>query len=254
VTATGATGESAGLYDPGDLREPKYFKLKRSLLELLEPLAAGSAIPPERTLAMRFETSRTTVRQAVQELIIEGRLERFHGKGTFVAEPKVALPLQLTSHTEDMQAQGLAPTSRVLSISTVPAWPDLAEHLRVAPDDEVVRIERLRLASGDPMTLEVTHLPAAAYPDLAGHLENYTSLYTLLDEVYGVRLADAVETIESALAAPREAGLLEIDVGLPVLLLTRHSFDAAGRPVEWVRAYCRGDRYKFVAHLRRPPT
>ena len=76
----------------------------------------GTPVPPERTLATQFDTSRTTVRQALQELVVEGRLERIQGKGTFVAKPKVAQVLQLTSYTEDMRAQGLEPTSQLLDI------------------------------------------------------------------------------------------------------------------------------------------
>src|SRR5262249_51147657 len=82
-------------------RVPKYYTLKRHLLELTRTMPPGSPVPPERTLAQEFDTSRTTVRQALQELVIEGRLERIQGKGTFVAKPKVSQALQLTSYTED---------------------------------------------------------------------------------------------------------------------------------------------------------
>jgi GntR family transcriptional regulator len=70
--------------------------------------------------------------------------------------------------------------------------------------------------------------------------------------MHDVHLAEAEETIETALATPREAGLLGTDVGLPLLLLCRHSLDTAGVPVEWVKSVYRGDRYKFVARLQRP--
>ncbi|HEX8867561.1 MAG TPA: GntR family transcriptional regulator, partial [Lentzea sp.] len=87
-------------------REPKYWGLKRHLLDLLRALPPGSPIPTERSLAAEFDVSRTTVRQALAELTVEGRLLRVQGKGTFAAEPKVAQRLQLSSYTEDMRAQG----------------------------------------------------------------------------------------------------------------------------------------------------
>jgi GntR family transcriptional regulator len=65
-------------------------------------------------------------------------------------------------------------------------------------------------------------------------------------------MGHAEETIETALASPEEAELLGADIGLPMLLLSRHSFDTEGNPVEWVRSVYRGDRYKFVATLNRP--
>ena len=86
---------------------------------------------------------------------------------------------------------------------------------------------------------------------LRRNLVKYTSLYTALAEVYDVRLAEAEETIETSLATPREAGLLGTDVGLPMLMLSRHSLDRDGQPVEWVRSVYRGDRYKFIPRLRR---
>ncbi|GAA2471847.1 GntR family transcriptional regulator [Streptomyces thermolineatus] len=233
-------------------RVPKYYRLKRHLQEMTEQLPPGSPVPPERTLAVEFDTSRTTVRQALQELVVEGRLERIQGKGTFVAKPKVAQTLQLTSYTEDMRAQGLEPASRLLDTGYVTADERLAGLLGIRAGGQVLRIERLRLADGEPMAIEATHLSAERFPGLRGSLDRYASLYAALAEAHGVRPAEAEETIETSLATPREAGLLGTDVGLPMLMLSRHSFDASGQPVEWVRSVYRGDRYKFVARLRRP--
>lgn len=236
----------------GAAREPKYYRLKKHLQELTQTQPPGTPVPPERTLAGEFDISRTTVRQALQELVIEGRLERVQGRGTFVAKPKVAQSLQLTSYTEDMRAQGLEPTSRLIDIGYISADDQLAERLAVKPGNRVLRIERLRLANAEPMAIETTHLSTKRFPSLRRTLDRYTSLYTALGEAYDVHLAEAEETIETALANPREAGLLSTDVGMPLLLLSRHSFDTSGEPVEWVRSVYRGDRYKFVARLQRP--
>ncbi|MFR9798792.1 GntR family transcriptional regulator [Streptomyces sp. MS06] len=233
-------------------RVPKYYRIKQQILEISAALRPGAPMPAERLLATRFDTSRTTVRQALQELVGEGRLDRIQGKGTFVARPKLYRSLRLTSHTEDMRAQGLDPASQMLGIGHVPADAKLAALLGVGVGGKVLRIERLRLASGEPMAIETTHLSARRFPDLRGQLDTYTSLYAALTRVYGVQLAEAEETIETSLATPREAQLLATDVGLPMLLLSRHSRDAEGRPVEWVRSVYRGSRYKFVAALMRP--
>ncbi len=187
--------------------------------------APGTPVPPERTLAAEFDTSRTTVRQALQELVVEGRLERIQGKGTFVAKPKVSQALQLTSYTEDMRAQGLEPTSQLLDVGYITADDTLAGLLDITAGGRVLRIERLRMANGEPMAIETTHLSAKRFPALRRSLVKYTSLYTALAEVYDVHLAEAEETIETSLATPREAGLLGTDVGLPMLMLSRHSLD-----------------------------
>jgi GntR family transcriptional regulator len=254
--ATGAAPSSPGAADGADrnrtARVPKYYRLKRHLQQMTETMPPGTPVPPERSLATEFDTSRTTVRQALQELVVEGRLERIQGKGTFVAKPKVSQALQLTSYTEDMRAQGLEPTSQLLEIGYITANERLSQLLDLPPGGRVLRIERLRLASGEPMAIETTHLSQERFPALRRSLVRYTSLYAALAEVYGVHLARAEETIETALASPREAGLLGTDVGLPMLMLSRHSRDTAGEPVEWVRSVYRGDRYKFVANLERP--
>lgn len=233
-------------------RVPKYYVLKQELLEQIGELGPGEALPSERALSIEYGTSRTTVRQAFQELVVEGRLQRVQGSGTYVAKPKLAQTLQLTGYTEDMLAQGLEPSSRLLELSSLRADAVLSERLGIAHGGRVIRIERLRMANGEPRAIETTHLAAARFPRLRQQLTRLGSLYAVLSEIYGIHLVAAEETIETVPARPEEAALLETDVGLPMLMLSRHSFDEAGEPVEWARSVYRGDRYKFVAWLRRP--
>src|SRR5580693_4802384 len=210
---------------------PKYYQVKRQLLEFTAILDPGSLVPPERELARSYGTSRTTVRQALAELVVEGRLLRLQGKGTFVAKPKVAQLLELASYTEGMRAHGLHPQTKILDIGYV------------ATDEP--------LADGEPMSIDTSHLPARRFPGLRKQLERHRSLYETLGSVYGIQLAEAEETIETVLADPHDAQLLEVDAGLPLLLLSRHAYDVTGEPVEWAQSWYRGDRYKFVTRLRR---
>ncbi len=231
---------------------PKYYTVKQRLLELTGAMGPGSAVPPERELARQYGTSRTTVRQALSELVIEGRLVRIQGRGTFVAKPKVAQVLELASYTEGMRAHGLRPRTTILEIGYVTADEHLADLLDVKPGGRAVRVHRLRLADAEPMSIDTSHLPARRFPGLRRQLGRHRSLYETLTAHYGVRLAEAEETIETVLAGPEDARLLGVDVGLPLLLLSRHAFDVDGKPVEWAQSWYRGDRYKFVTRLRRP--
>jgi GntR family transcriptional regulator len=232
-------------------RLPKYYQVKRELLELTAALDAGSPVPPERELARSYGTSRTTVRQALAELVIEGRLLRMQGKGTFVAKPKVAQPLELASYTEGMRAHGLHPHTKILDIGYVTTDEQLATLLGIRAGGRALRIHRLRLADGEPMSIDTSHLPARRFPGLRKQLESDRSLYEILRAGYGIQLAEAEETIETVLADPHDAQLLGVDAGLPLLLLSRHAFDVTGEPVEWAQSWYRGDRYKFVTRLRR---
>lgn len=236
----------------GRTRVPKHYALKQEILKRLDALGPGGALPSERTLSIEYQTSRTTVRQALQALVVDGRLQRVHGSGTFATKPKLAQALQLTSYTQDMRAQGLEPSSRLVHLGEVPADRLLADRLEVPLGGRVLRIERLRMANGEPMAIETTHLASRRFPRLRSHLERLGSLYAALAEVYGVELVSAEQTIETVLATPHESSVLATDVGVPLLMLSRHSFDAEGKPVEWVRSVYRGDRYKFVTWLQRP--
>ncbi|MEP6852250.1 MAG: GntR family transcriptional regulator [bacterium] len=230
-------------------REPKYYAVKRHLLDIIESLPPGSLVPTERELTVRLGTSRTTVRQALSELVGEGRLVRRQGSGTFVAEPKLSWPLQVSSFTAQATAHGFVPSTRLLESKKVRADEPVAGLLHLAPGAWIYRLERLRLVNDAPMAVETSHLSAERFPGLNTRLRGASSLYAVLTEHYGVVPASAEQTIETAAASPREAELLDTDTGAPMLVLARHSFDANGEPLEWVRSFYRGDRYKFLARL-----
>lgn len=229
--------------------EPKYYLVKRHLLGLLPDFSPGVPLPTERELAKALSTSRSTVRQALTELVIEGRLVRRHGSGTYVAEPKLAWPLQMSSFTEQAASSGLVVETSFVAAQRIRATDELAGLLRIKPGALVHRLERLRKVNGAPMALEQSHLSAARFPGLARAVRKCGSLYEVLADNWDVKVVGAVETIETAPATPREAALLDTDVGAPMMMLSRHSFDATNSPVEWVRSWYRGDRYKFVATL-----
>lgn len=235
--------------DPTRLRAPKYYAVKQHLLELIDTLEPGALVPTERELTVQLGTSRTTVRQALGELVGEGRLVRRQGSGTYVAEPKMTWPLQMTSFTEQAAANGFVASAQLLSAERIRASGEVAARLRLRAGAPVHRIERLRLADGTPLAVETTHLSASRFPGLVKALRRSSSLYQVLGDAYGVYPVSAEETIETRAAPPREAALLGTDTGAPMLLLGRHTFEADGTAVEWVRSWYRGDRYMFVAHL-----
>ena len=230
-------------------REPKYYMVKRHLLQAIESLEPGSPVPAERDLAAELGTTRTTVRQASLDLVAEGRLVRLHGSGTYVAEPKMTWPLHLASFTAQAAANGFNASTQLLAIQRIRANGSVASRLGVEVSARVYRIERLRLANDRPIAVETSHLSADRFPQLTRYVRRESSLYAVLDRVYGVVPVSAEESISTMPAPPREAALLGADTGSPMFSVGRHSFDRSEQPVEWVTSWYRGDRVILLANL-----
>lgn len=235
---------------------PMYYQIMRQIREKIDEGEYHSdyALPPERELAEYFHVSRMTVRQAILELVNEGILLRRKGIGTFVAPPKLEQELSgLTSFTEDMAKRGMKAESRVLSFTD--AVPDsiVREALLLNENDRVYKCERLRLADREPMALEISMLSVQVCPGLCREdLEN-KSLYSLLNERWGLQLGRATQSLEPVLAAPHEARILRVSSGSPLLFMHRITYDQDEHPFEYAKSYYRGDRYKFITELRRKP-
>lgn len=228
---------------------PKYSRLKDELRAMIRGLDPGSAIPTERELCGLYGVSRTTVRQALQALVHEGYLYRRQGRGTFVAPPKLVQTIQLQGHTEEMEAQGLRPGSQVLSAMNEAAAPEVAAFFGLAGGGLVHRIVRLRLVDGEPIAVQTVYLDAERFGEVGDLLPGCVSLYRLLQDHYGVQVAGGDETVEAAAADRETSELLGIDVGAPLLVLHRRSWEADGRPIEWSQSRYRGDRYRVAVRL-----
>ncbi|MEV2274113.1 GntR family transcriptional regulator [Nocardiopsis sp. NPDC049922] len=236
----------AGVPEHG--RVPKYYAVRILLTDLVSELAVGAVLPTERELAERFGAARETVRQALRDLLLEGRLTR-RGRGTVVAGPKLAQPLALASYTEGVRRQGLRPGRTLVDLRSWPCPPQLANELRVNPGEPVWHMERVLLADDERVGLESTYIAVARAPRLDVDFDPDSTFYGYLRDELGIAFGDAEERLETVLATPREALLIGTPPALPMLLIHRTSRDGEGRPLERVRSLYRGDRFSFTAHL-----
>lgn len=228
--------------------DPLYLQIKDSLAAEIASgrYRSNQRLPSERELAIHFKVSRMTVRQALLELTRDGTIYTRVGKGTFVAEPKIDQQLRaLTGFSQEVRARGGKPASHVLEVRVISATPDVAAALRLAPEAEVILLARLRLADGVPLAVEMAYLPFVTFPRLLRHNFARESLYDVLETDYKLTLVQAEQSIEAALAAPREIELLKLMPPAAVLKMKRLTFSADGIPVEYVLSTYRGDRYKF---------
>ena len=231
-------------------RGSKQALVRDEILGMLDELQVGDALPSERRLATDLGVSRPTLRAVIDELVREGLLLRRHGSGTYVAEPKIALPLTMTSFSEDMTRRGMRPGSRVVGFDCMAAGAKLGQRLQISPVDEVWVITRLRLADEETMAIEWLHAPRALLGDLRREELADHSYYELLKTRRGITIASGVQTIEPTVTSPEEAELLGVPVHSPAFLFERTTQSDGGEVVEFVRSVYRGDRYRLVTELR----
>lgn len=216
--------------------------------------APGDRLPPERELARRYGCSLITIRRALDELSREGRLQRHQGRGTFVLPPRLDRDIAAAmSFTEEMERRGLDPETRLLAARPEAAQEIVAAALQLEPGSPTVYLERLRLAGGEPLLLEMVHLPGERFPGLLANDLEHSSLYDVLLTRYHTTVARARETLEPALLPAREARLLGIKPRSLALLVEGIAFTADGTPVEFGRTYVRGDRTRYYVervHVR----
>jgi GntR family transcriptional regulator len=234
---------------------PLYVQLKEALRADIhaQRLQPHQQLPSERELCERFQVSRMTVRQAIVDLTREGLIFSRAGKGTFVSAPKIDQQLKtLTGFSQEMQMRGRQASSRVLEATIQPAGDEIAAALHIDPASQVVLLSRVRLADGTPLAIEIVHLPHAYCPNLLRHNFAVESLYEVLERDYGHRFIRAEQTIEAALAGPREIALLQLVPPAPVLVMRRSTFTDQGVLIEYVHSFSRGDRFKFHVTLSLP--
>jgi GntR family transcriptional regulator len=227
---------------------PKHAQLSAILTDLVATeLRPDAPIPSERELVAKYGVSRATVRKAIERLIADGVLQRAHGKGTFVARPRLESNLHLASFSQDMRRRGLSPSTRLLSIAPAAPPAEAARTLRVGSGRSAWRVDRVRLADGRPVALENGWYPRALFPDLDRE-DLSGSLYQLFADRYGLAIDRAEQTLWAEPADGEVGRLLDAPVHTPLLVFRRQSL-AGDVPVEHVVSRYRGDRYQLHMSL-----
>lgn len=222
---------------------PKHVQLRDLLLDLARnELSPDEVIPSERELMATYGVSRATIRKAVDSLVVDGLLQRIHGKGTFVARARFESRLHLASFSQDMRSRGLTPSTRLLEIVAEQPPSEIGRSLGLSGLAEAWQIDRVRLADDQPIALEHGWYPASLFPDL-DTTDLSGSLYELM-RGYGHVIDRGEQTLWGEVADAASADLLACPLYTPLLVFRRISF-AAGVPVEYVVSRYRGDRYQL---------
>lgn len=231
---------------------PLYHQLYQVLLAKIEKgeWKPGETTPTEKDLSAQYDLSRTTVRQALQQLELDGYLSRRQGQGTFVTQPKMRhgpqRPFGISGY---LREHGLQPGWRLLGMDRVKPPGKVATALGLSDKDEVLCVRRLRLADAEVIGLHTMYIrfPLADRIKPEAMTEGDSSLYYL--ESLGVTLNESHRILEAVAARKDEAKLLNIKEGAPLLMIQRTTTGADGKPVEFLRAVYRGDRFQYYVHF-----
>lgn len=235
-------------------RLPLYAQVEDALVARIATgaLPVGTQLPSEEELIREFGVSRTTIRMTIQNLVRQGLVEIRRGRGTFVASPRMVQELtELTGFVEDMRLLGRSPTARLLGREIVPAAPMVAEKLGVPSGATVVRIQRVRLSDGVPLSFDETYLPEDLGRRVMADDLAKEPIFTLLEERYDTPLVEAEYMLEAAAAESAVAMALEISPGSPIFLIERTSYTSGHRAVDYERLHYRGDQIRFRTRLTR---
>ncbi|RMF80803.1 MAG: GntR family transcriptional regulator [Chloroflexi bacterium] len=225
---------------------PFYYQLKQILVEQIENhrWQPGDMLPTELQLQEQYDVSRTTVRQALRELELEGKVTRYRGRGTFVAEPKIShSPTQHPSLVDYLRERGMTPGWKLLFAGYVPAPHDVAAQFNIETDTMVFQLRRLRLADDEP----IGHHTAYVAPDFANTIDE-SSFSTggslrYLRHILNGGIANRI--LEASIANKEDCDLLDVEKGAAMFIIRRTVMTADGKPVEVFRGVYRADRFQY---------
>lgn len=230
---------------------PLYAQVKALMIQRMISGAwrPGELLPSEFRLAEEFGVSQGTVRKALDALAKENLVLRRQGRGTYVAEHDDRRALFQFFHLVGPDGGRRLPESRVLSIRTGLAGRVEAERLEIARGDAVVRIRRVRELDGRPAIVETLTVAEAVFPGLAVGRPLPNTVYDLYERRYGVTIARAIERLAAVPADARDAELLGVAPGAPLLEIDRTALALDGRPVEWRVSRCLTANHHYLVDL-----
>lgn len=215
----------------------------------LEP---HTKILSERDMCALWDFNRTTLRSAIQRLIVEGKLYQKKGSGTYVAKPKLTRNLQnLTSLSVAAKHVERSITNKVLSADVMETNKQLTQKLNLPLGHKVHALTRLRYLDGEPVTIENSFMDYERFPGLTHHDFEQESLYEVIENEFKVQILRGEERVGIAYATDYEAELLEIEPGKAVFYLSGVTYDDAGEPVEYFKSIVRADKMRFASILKR---
>lgn len=242
--ATQGIGAAAATATP----EPKYWQLRTVLVRALDSeFTTGEVLPNERDLSARFGVARATLRQALDQLELEGRLVRRRGIGTLVAAPRMGVPV--TEAVEGWPGTG-RDSWRIVDAASGPAPAAVCAALDIPADEIVHTVRRIRMMHGQAIGTETLFVPAGVVKHVPAifaksSIADSSRARSVLRQLQRLDLDGESRSVELGVAEAEQARLLERPPGTPVLVLTT-GFEVKGRTVAVAVSTYRADTCRLT--------
>jgi GntR family transcriptional regulator len=211
-----------------------------------EEWPVNSCIPSENEMSGIYGISRMTVRSVLNRLVDAGLLYRVHGKGTFVAEPKIiSSPLVRYGLREQLEQMGYETVTKMLSLEKIAASAKIAKTLNIEHGKEIFLVKRLRYVKGEPLSFHISYVPARYFPGLENQDLEHNQMCNVIEKNYNFVIQRRIETLEAVPATPEEAWLLSVHPNSSLLLLENMVYTDQDLPLEYSRIVFRGDKIKI---------
>lgn len=233
---------------------PLYYQLEELIRRAIakEELKPGEMIPTEFEIIEYFNLSRTTVRQALADLVNDNLLYKKKGVGTFVAKPKIDLQYMgnMISYDDQIKGMGMTPSTQVIKFETLTADAFIAEQMELKKGSKVIELIRVRFADGEPIAVVQSFLPYDLCAFILDVDFEQNSLYQTLAGERNTTVVRVERVVEAKIISREDSKLLNVERGFPVQSFLNKAYNEAGRVLEYCSSRYRGDRNKFCIEVK----
>ena len=231
--------------------QPLYKQVEDHLRQLIidRRWKLGEVLPNEFKLADEFNVSQGTVRKALNALTEANILYRKQGVGTFISEHTEQNALYRFFPIVSDDGDNNSPNSQLLSLKVQYPTQEVAEALNLQEGDKVIYFTRKREINGEVCILEDINLPVKYFDGFEQEAEIPHTLYQFYQAKFDQVVQETSDKIKAVLADNKDADMLAIEVGSPLILFTRVAKTLDGRYIEYRKTRCRSDKYHYLVKL-----
>jgi len=232
-------------------KTPLYVQLMDILINKIENyMEENDQLDSEREICEKYALSRTTVRQALDELEKEKYIYKVHGKGNFVSSRRMEQELlKVYSFTDETRKLGKKASSKLLNFEIAEANDKVLRKLKLQDNELVYKISRIRLADDVPMIYEVTYLPYEKFLGMTKEMLIESPMYEIFKNKFHINITSAEEAIEGILINKLESIYLDIAEGKAGLKVERITYSNK-QAIEYTESIARGDKFKYRVSLK----